>query len=92
VARALLKRADILVFSRPFSALDARGQETLTRAVLEEAYRDGRKPTILWVLSTPATASLFDRVVVMDRGTAVEEGKFEDLAARKGVLAALVSA
>ena len=41
VARALLKRADILVFSRPFSALDSRGQETLTRAVLEEAAGKG---------------------------------------------------
>ena len=63
----------------------------LTRAVLEEAYRDGRKPTVLWVLSTPAMASLFDRVVVMDRGTKVEDGKYDELTARKGVLAGLVS-
>ena len=91
VARALLKRADILVFSRPFSALDGRGQEVLTRAVLEEAYRDGRKPTVLWVLSAPTMASLFDRVVVMDRGTKVEDGKYDELTARKGVLAGLVS-
>ncbi len=79
VARALLKRADILVFSRPFSALDSRGQETLTRAVLEETYREGRKPTTLWVLSSPATTELFDRVAVMDRGTVVEVGTLAEL-------------
>ncbi len=91
VARALLKRADILVFSRPFSALDSRGQETLTRAVLEEAGRAGRGSTILWVLSTPATAALFDRVAVMDRGTVAEVGTFAELMARKGILAGLIS-
>jgi putative ABC transport system ATP-binding protein len=92
VARALLKRADILVFSRPLSALDGRSQEVLTRSVLEEAYRDGRKPTVLWVLSTPVQASLFDRVVVLDRGTVVEEGKVDDLMARKSVFASIMSA
>jgi putative ABC transport system ATP-binding protein len=91
VARALLKRADILVFSRALSALDSRGQDVLVRSVLAEAYRDGRKPTLLWVLSTPGLASLFDRVLVMDRGTVVEQGKFDDLMGRKGVFAGLIS-
>ncbi len=39
------------------------------RNVLEEAKRDDRAPAIIWVLTNPAMAKLFDRVVVFNRAS-----------------------
>ncbi|TGR16089.1 ABC transporter ATP-binding protein, partial [Mesorhizobium sp. M1C.F.Ca.ET.196.01.1.1] len=66
VARALLKRPDFLILNRPLSALDQRVQEKVLQNVLEEARRDGRSPAIVWVVTNPAMAMMFDRVVVLD--------------------------
>ena len=91
VARALLKRGDFIILNKAMSSVEQRTQEHLVRSVLGEAQRDGRKPAVLWVLSNPNLARLFDRVVVLDRGTAVEDGNYDDLIARKGVFAGLLA-
>lgn len=91
VARALLKRGDFIIFNKALSALEQRTHEQLVRAVIDEAYRDGRKPALIWVLSNPNLARLFDRVVVLDRGMAVEDGNYDRLMARKGVFAGLLA-
>ena len=91
VARALLKRGDFIILNKALSQLEQRTHEQLVRSVLSEACRDGRKPAILWVLSNPNLARLFDRVVVLDRGAAVEDGNYEHLMARKGVFAGLLA-
>ena len=44
VARALLKRPDIYILNKPVSALDNSAQETLARAVLDEAAGTGASP------------------------------------------------
>jgi putative ABC transport system ATP-binding protein len=90
VARALLKRGDFIIFNKALSALEQRTHEQLVRSVLSEADRDGRKPALVWVLSNPHLARLFDWVVVLDRGTAVEDGTYDQLMARKGVFASLL--
>ena len=66
VARALLKRPDFLILNRPLSALDQRSQEQILKNVLEEAHRGDREPAIIWVLTNPAMAQFFDRVVVFE--------------------------
>jgi putative ABC transport system ATP-binding protein len=91
VARALLKRSDFIIFNKALSALEQRTHEQLVRSVLGEAHRDGRKPALIWVLSNPNLARLFDRVVVLDRGAAVEDGDYDHLIARKGVFAGLLA-
>jgi putative ABC transport system ATP-binding protein len=91
VARALLKRSDFIIFNKALSALEQRTHEQLVRSVLGEAHRDGRKPALIWVLSNPNLARLFDRVVVLDRGAAVEDGDYDHLVARKGVFAGLLA-
>jgi putative ABC transport system ATP-binding protein len=91
VARALLKRGDFIIFNKALSALEQRTHEQLVRSIIGEAYRDGRKPAIIWVLSNPNLARLFDRVVVLDRGTTVEDGNYDHLMARKGVFAGLLA-
>jgi putative ABC transport system ATP-binding protein len=91
VARALLKRADFLIFNRPLSALDQRLQDQILRNVLEEAKRGDRAPAIIWVLTNPAMAKLFDRVVVFNSGELVEDGTHETLLARNGIFKGLLS-
>jgi putative ABC transport system ATP-binding protein len=91
LARALLKRPDVLILNKPVSALDIRAQEQIVRAVLDDGTGGERKPTVLWVLTSPTLANLFDRVAVLDRGTAVEDGQYDALVAKKGVFAGLLS-
>jgi len=91
VARSLLKRADFIIFNRPFSALDQRAQEQVTKLVLEEARRDGRDPAIIWVLPNPSLARHFDRVVVFKDGEVAEDGPHETLASGNGIFKGLLS-
>jgi len=91
VARALLKRGDFIILNKALSSVEQRTQEQLVRSVLNEAGRDGRKPAVIWVLSNPNLARLFDRVVVLDRGATVEDGNYDHLTSRKGIFAGLLA-
>ena len=91
LARALLKRPDVLVLNKPVSALDIRAQEQTVQAVLADGAEEGRRPMVLWVLTSPTLACHFDRVVVLDRGASVEDGKYDALVAKNGVFAGLIS-
>lgn len=92
VARAILKRADFIIFNKPLTALDLRAQEQITVAVLKEIAHQDRRPAVLWVVSSPILARHFERVIVLDRGTKAEDGRHEDLVKQNGVFATLVSA
>jgi ATP-binding cassette subfamily B protein/subfamily B ATP-binding cassette protein MsbA len=85
IARALLKDAPILILDEPTSALDAR-----TEALLLEALgrlMAGRTTFIIaHRLSTIRNA---DRIVVLDGGRIVEEGRHEDLLKGGGLYARL---
>jgi putative ABC transport system ATP-binding protein len=91
VARALVKRADFLIFNRPLSALDQRTQDAVTRNVIEEARRDGRDPAIVWVLPNPHLAGMFDRVIVFNNGEIAEDGPHETLKAGNGIFTRLLA-
>jgi putative ABC transport system ATP-binding protein len=76
LARALLKRPDLLIVNRALASLDARGQEDLIKRVLSEA--DGTQGQqrfgVFWVLQNPSFADKFDHVLVFEDGKMVEEG------------------
>jgi putative ABC transport system ATP-binding protein len=59
--------------------------------VLKLVRRDGRDPAVVWVLSNTALSSLFDRVLVFDRGLLVEEGTHAALVENNGIFKELVS-
>ena len=75
IARAVLKRPDILIMSEATAALDGPTQSKITQNLLAEF--EGRG--LIWVLHRPSLASQFDRVIVMRGGRVVEHGKFDDL-------------
>ncbi len=87
LARAILKRPDILVVDAALAVLDNSTQEKILKNVL--ASSDSR--AVIWVLARPEQAEMFNRVMVIDGGRVVEEGPPRELLKRDGRFAALAN-
>jgi len=85
VARAFLKDAPILVLDEPTSQVDALTEAGLV-AALERLARSRTTFVIAHRLSTVQRA---DRILVVDDGTIVEQGRHADLLERNGLYARL---
>jgi ABC-type multidrug transport system fused ATPase/permease subunit len=80
IARGLMKNPNLLVFNEPTSGLDPATEDRVVRAVLKWA--EGR--TVLWALGRAELASEFDRVIVLEDGHVVDDGRYEELVAQEG--------
>ncbi len=80
LARALMKRSDFTIFNRPLSALDQRVDEEITRGIVQRRNDAEHASTILWVLSDPRVARIFDRVLFFQRGSLMGNGSYFELA------------
>ncbi len=85
IARAFLKDAPILILDEATSALDSKN-EMLIRTALEEL-SNGR--TCITIAHRFSNIAKVDRIVVMEKGTVVEEGMQDELLARDGLYAKL---
>ncbi len=85
IARALLRDAPILLLDEATSALDAKSE----RVVQQALDRLSRTRTTLVIAHRLTTVRAADRIVVMDRGRAVEQGSHEALIARGGLYSGL---
>ncbi len=85
IARVILKDPRILVLDEATSHLDARS-EALIQDALERVMAGRTSFVIAHRLSTVLAA---DRILVLDRGRLVEEGRHEDLLAADGLYADL---
>ena len=86
IARALLKRAPILVLDEATSALDAQS-EALVQNALDNLLRDKTSMVIAHRRSTVVKA---DRVYVLRSGVIIETGRHDELVALDGYYASLV--
>jgi ATP-binding cassette, subfamily B, bacterial len=78
-ARALVRAPDLLVVDDLSSALDVETERLLWER-LADAARDGRGPATLLVVShRRAALEQADRIVVLDRGRVVGEGRLDEL-------------
>lgn len=85
IARALLRDAPILLLDEATSALDAES-ERLVQDALDRLMADR---TTIVIAHRLATVRAADRIVVMDGGRIVEEGRHADLTKRGGLYARL---
>jgi subfamily B ATP-binding cassette protein MsbA len=81
IARALLKDPRILILDEATSALDSQS-ESLVQAALTELMK-GR--TTLMIAHRFSSIQRANRILVLHKGTIVEEGQHEDLLARRGL-------
>lgn len=80
IARALIKRAKLLILDEPSSALDNQN-ETLLTEIVKEYLKDS---TILIAAHRLNTIMAVDRILVFHEGNLVEEGTNEELLLKQG--------
>ncbi len=85
IGRAMLRDAPILLLDEPTSALDASAEATIQKAL----NRLSADRTTLVIAHRLATIRDADKIVVMDKGAVVDEGRHEDLLSRGGLYADL---
>ena len=85
IARALLRNAPILLLDEATSALDAQSEKLVTDALAR--LEKGR--TTLVIAHRLSTILQADKIVVMDKGRIVDQGRHADLLARGGLYAEL---
>ncbi|MEM8950031.1 MAG: ABC transporter ATP-binding protein [Pseudomonadota bacterium] len=85
IARVLLKDAPILLLDEATSALDSE----VEAAIQESLYRLMEGKTVIAIAHRLSTIAAMDRLIVLDQGRIVEEGRHEDLIEAGGVYAHL---
>ena len=88
IARAILKRPDVLVLDEATTGIDGPSQTMIMDNLLKEFDHRG----LVWVLPRASLAAQFDRVLVMQGGKVVEQGTFDELDKDGSALRELVSA
>jgi ATP-binding cassette subfamily B protein len=83
LARALLYEPAVLVLDDPLSAVDARTEQAILRAIERQA---GRR-TVVLITSRVSAAARCDRVLVLDAGRVVEQGTHQELVRSGGIYA-----
>ncbi|MGV8906868.1 MAG: ABC transporter ATP-binding protein [Acetobacterium sp.] len=75
IARAVVKKAPITIFDDCFSALDFK-TDSLVRKAIKEKFGD---KTVIMVAQRISTIKDADRILVLDKGAIVGQGKHQDL-------------
>jgi len=85
IARALAGKPDILILDEATSALDNQTQKEVADILGQ------MKHTRIVIAHRLSTIRNCDRILVLDQGTIVEEGNYEELMAQKGFFSRLVA-
>ena len=84
IARALVRKPQILLFDEATSALDNRTQEIVTQSLEQLGV------TRVVIAHRLSTISHADKIYVVDRGKIIQQGNFKELTAQKGLFADLM--
>ena len=88
IARAVLKRPDLLILNEATSALDVQTQSRVSEGLKEEFAGRG----IIWVLHRASLARSFDRVLVLANGKLQEQGIPTELDVYGSLMSLLIAA
>jgi ATP-binding cassette subfamily B protein len=78
-ARMFARRPDLLVFDDLSSALDVKTEQTLWERILSTQNENGHAPACLAVSHRRAALQRADRILVLEAGRVVADGKLDDL-------------
>jgi len=87
IARALLRKPNLLIFDEATSALDSLTEEEITNTI--KSISLGKEQISIIIAHRLSTIMHADRIYVLERGDVVETGNHEDLLAEKGLYYAM---
>lgn len=85
IARTLLKDPPILLLDEATSALDSETEQDIKEALMQA----GRGRTVLTIAHRLSTIAEADKIIVLEQGEVVEQGRHEDLLEKGGRYAQL---
>jgi ATP-binding cassette subfamily B protein len=83
IARVFAADFQVAILDEPSSSLDPIAEYTLYKSIMERC----RDATVIFISHRLSSATLADRIVVMDDGRIIEEGDHRTLMARNGAYA-----
>ena len=75
IARAIIKKPDLLIMNQALASLDHRAQFHILESILAEF--EGR--AVVWSLEKPDMAYLFDKVAIVNGGVISDIGSYENI-------------
>ncbi|MBS3074621.1 ATP-binding cassette domain-containing protein, partial [Candidatus Pacearchaeota archaeon] len=81
IARAVYRNSDILILDEATSHLDSKTE----KIIQENLERELHGKTMIIIAHRLSTLKNVDRIIVMDEGKIVEEGKFDELIKKRGL-------